>query len=63
MAHGDAFFAVCARGDLNAEHPEARGCYDSKVTSYELALRLEAEVVNGPTTDVSSIPCTPAFAS
>ena len=52
MAKGDPFFAVCARGDLNARHPEARGCYDSKVTNYEMALRLEAEVINGPTTSV-----------
>ncbi|KAK9795552.1 hypothetical protein WJX73_006243 [Symbiochloris irregularis] len=50
LAKGDPFFAVCSRGDLNAKHPEAKGCYDSKVTTHEMALRLESETVNGPTT-------------
>ncbi len=41
---------MCGRGDLDAADPDARGCFDSKVTSHGLALRLEAFAINGPTT-------------
>lgn len=40
--------AICARGDLDPDSPDAYGCYDAKVTSYRLALALQAEAVNGP---------------
>lgn len=56
LAEGRAVCAVCGRGDLDPEFPEARGCYDSKVTSYTLALNLEAEVVNGPTRNQGDLP-------
>eukprot|EP00798_Chlamydomonas_sp_ICE-L_P002443 gene2443-8767_t len=46
---GNSLAAICGRGDLlDADIALPRGCYDSKVTSYKLALHLEAEVVNGP---------------
>lgn len=48
-SEGHPVAAVCGRGDLDPAAPEARGCYDSKVTSWRLALALHAEVVNGPT--------------
>ena len=50
LSEGHPICAVCGRGDLDAGFPEARGCYDSKVTSYTLALNMEAEVISGPTT-------------
>ena len=40
--------ALCGRGDLDPGRPLAYGCYDSKATSWELALRLEADAVVGP---------------
>lgn len=43
--------AICARGDLDPESPAASGCYDAKVTSYSLATRMQAEVINGPAWD------------
>lgn len=47
---GNPVFSICGRGDLSdAAAREARGCYDSKVTSYSLALNFKAEVINGPT--------------
>ncbi|KIY95032.1 putative phospholipase B-like 2, partial [Monoraphidium neglectum] len=53
LSAGAPFAAICGRGDLAPEGadfgPVLKGCYDSKVTSYSQALRLEAEVVNGPT--------------
>ncbi|KAI8474290.1 MAG: phospholipase B-like protein [Monoraphidium minutum] len=53
LSGGAPFASVCGRGDLAPEGaefgPVLKGCYDSKVTSYAQALRLEAEVVNGPT--------------
>ncbi|KAK9840599.1 hypothetical protein WJX81_003823 [Elliptochloris bilobata] len=55
--------AVCARGDLDARNPHPQGCFDSKVTSAPLALRLEADVIAGPTTQDGIPPFrwTPAF--
>ncbi|KAK9807611.1 hypothetical protein WJX72_004015 [[Myrmecia] bisecta] len=49
-SNGDPIAAICGRGDLDPANPVPKGCFDSKVTSYKLALALEAEVVNGPTT-------------
>jgi hypothetical protein len=50
---------VCARGDLDLSLPDARGCFDTKVTSYDLALQLQADAMSGPTTEVCSLPvCT-----
>lgn len=47
---GNPVFSICGRGDLSdPASREARGCYDSKVTSYSLALNYRAEVINGPT--------------
>ena len=36
--------AICARGDLDPTHPKAYGCYDAKLTNYQLALKNGAEV-------------------
>ncbi|ESP01375.1 hypothetical protein LOTGIDRAFT_186156 [Lottia gigantea] len=40
---------ICCRGDLDTKSPRADGCYDTKVTDYNMALNLQAEIVNGPT--------------
>ena len=52
LSHGSPLAAVCARGDLDNTLPDARGCFDTKVTSYELALELQADAITGPTTAV-----------
>ena len=49
LTQGDPYAAVCSRGDLATEHPLAKGCFDSKVTSSRLARQRAAWVVNGPT--------------
>uniref|UniRef100_A0A8C5GPD2 Phospholipase B-like n=1 Tax=Gouania willdenowi TaxID=441366 RepID=A0A8C5GPD2_GOUWI len=41
---------ICCRNDLRQRRPTAGGCYDSKVTDYQMALQLAAEAINGPTT-------------
>ncbi|EIE19753.1 laminin A [Coccomyxa subellipsoidea C-169] len=50
LSHGSPLAAVCARGDLDTALPDARGCFDTKVTSYDLALDLQADAITGPTT-------------
>lgn len=52
LSFGNPLAAVCARGDLDKSLPDARGCYDTKVTSYDLALQLKADAISGPTTEV-----------
>lgn len=54
---GSPMEAVCSRGDVpyagsawGHVDPIPKGCYDGKVTNLRLALRLQSEVVNGPTT-------------
>ena len=42
--------AICSRGDLSPTHPSAAGCYDTKVSSYGMAMRMESDAINGPTT-------------
>ncbi|KAG7668518.1 hypothetical protein KSW81_005282 [Nannochloris sp. 'desiccata'] len=54
LSEGHPICAICGRGDLDTSFPEARGCYDTKVTSWRLALEMSAEAVNGPTTGSSS---------
>ncbi|KAG2448337.1 hypothetical protein HYH02_006919 [Chlamydomonas schloesseri] len=50
IADGNPVGAVCARGDLApGKDGLAKGCYDSKVTNAAMALRMESEVVGGPT--------------
>ncbi|PSC74620.1 Phospholipase B-like 1 isoform A [Micractinium conductrix] len=51
LSEGHPICAVCGRGDLDPRNPEPRGCFDAKVTNVALALQLQAEAVNGPTTD------------
>ena len=41
--------AICGRGDLSPTFLELRGCYDTQVTSYTMALHMRSEAVNGPT--------------
>ncbi|XP_059142725.1 phospholipase B-like [Physella acuta] len=41
--------AICARGDLDKKNPRASGCYDTKVSDYSMAMRLQADIINGPT--------------
>ena len=50
LSEGHPICAICGRGDLDTGFPEARGCYDAKVTSWTLAKEMAAEAVNGPTT-------------
>lgn len=51
LTKGNPIMAVCGRGDLSIDAPETRGCYDTKVTSSNLAAEFAAYAVNGPTTD------------
>ncbi|KAI3424367.1 hypothetical protein D9Q98_009920 [Chlorella vulgaris] len=51
FSEGHPICAVCGRGDLDPSNPVPRGCFDTKVTSYSLALKMQAEAVNGPTSD------------
>jgi hypothetical protein len=48
---GDPGKAICSRFDLETKSPSAGGCYDTKVTSYSLAISLISEAINGPTTE------------
>ncbi|XP_033975809.1 LOW QUALITY PROTEIN: phospholipase B-like 1 [Trematomus bernacchii] len=41
---------ICCRNDLRPRRPRPGGCYDTKVTDYQMAVQLAAEAVNGPTT-------------
>ncbi|KAL4431400.1 hypothetical protein ABPG75_006656 [Micractinium tetrahymenae] len=52
LSEGHPIAAICGRGDLDQENPVARGCFDTKVTSWSLAKQMQAEAVNGPTTDL-----------
>lgn len=56
LSEGHPICAVCGRGDLDTGYPEIRGCYDTKVTSWRMALDLEAEAVNGPTRGPGDLP-------
>lgn len=40
---------ICCRNDLKAMNPSPGGCYDTKVTDYQMAENFRAEAVNGPT--------------
>ncbi|KAF7649458.1 hypothetical protein LDENG_00141020 [Lucifuga dentata] len=41
---------ICCRNDLRPRRPRPGGCYDTKVTDYQMALQLVAKAINGPTT-------------
>uniref|UniRef100_A0A8C3AZ81 Phospholipase B-like n=1 Tax=Cyclopterus lumpus TaxID=8103 RepID=A0A8C3AZ81_CYCLU len=41
---------ICCRNDLRPRRPQPGGCYDTKVTDYQMAVQLVAEAINGPTT-------------
>ncbi|XP_029313008.1 phospholipase B-like 1 [Cottoperca gobio] len=41
---------ICCRNDLRPRRPRPGGCYDTKVTDYQMAVQLVAEAINGPTT-------------
>ncbi|KAK9864545.1 hypothetical protein WJX84_003217 [Apatococcus fuscideae] len=49
-SQGDPIASICGRSDLDPKKPKPSGCFDGKVTDYYHAMRMEAEVVNGPTT-------------
>jgi len=34
---GSPYGAICSRGDLDPNYPRAGGCYDTKVTNFELS--------------------------
>ena len=52
MSWGSPVAAVCARGDLESVDAVPSGCFDTKVTSYDMALRMQVDAVAGPTTEV-----------
>ncbi|KAM7382004.1 hypothetical protein PAMA_012734 [Pampus argenteus] len=41
---------ICCRNDLRPRRPQPGGCYDTKVSDYQMALQLFTEAINGPTT-------------
>ncbi len=45
---------MCSRGDLEGPNAVATGCFDTKVTSYSMALQLQVDAVAGPTVQVRS---------
>uniref|UniRef100_A0A665WAU5 Phospholipase B-like n=1 Tax=Echeneis naucrates TaxID=173247 RepID=A0A665WAU5_ECHNA len=47
---GDPCKSICCRNDLRSEEPSPGGCYDTKVTDFQMAESFYAEAVNGPTT-------------
>ncbi|XP_035037402.1 phospholipase B-like 1 [Hippoglossus stenolepis] len=47
---GDPCKSICCRNDLSSEKPSPGGCYDTKVTDFQMAEYFHAEAVNGPTT-------------
>ncbi|XP_064627540.1 phospholipase B-like 1 [Lineus longissimus] len=49
-SEGDACKAVCCRGDLSSTNPRADGCYDTKVSDYNMAWKRQSYAINGPTT-------------
>ena len=48
-SEGNSICAICGRGDLRTDFFENRGCYDTKATSYKMAIRMQAEAISGPT--------------
>ena len=54
LSWGNPVAAVCSRGDLEGPSAVATGCFDTKVTSYSMALQLQVVAVAGPTTQVCS---------
>jgi hypothetical protein len=53
ISAGDAYSAICSRGDLLVEGARPSGCTDSKVLSYSLYQKGQALIVNGPTSVAS----------
>lgn len=49
LSGGHPLASICGRGDLESEGGYPTGCYDTKVTDFQMALSMKAEVVNGPT--------------
>ncbi|XP_054616131.1 phospholipase B-like 1 isoform X1 [Dunckerocampus dactyliophorus] len=47
---GDPCKSICCRNDLQTEKPSPGGCYDTKVTDFQMAGEFRVEAVNGPTT-------------
>ncbi|XP_077358170.1 phospholipase B-like 1 [Festucalex cinctus] len=47
---GNPCKSICCRNDLKTEEPTPAGCYDTKVTDFQMAEEFRVEAVNGPTT-------------
>lgn len=47
---GDPCKSICCRDDLKPTTPLPAGCYDTKVTDFQMAGDFCAEAINGPTT-------------
>jgi hypothetical protein len=45
---GSPMNAICSRGDLEST-PSLGGCYDTKVTDYEMAMQMTSLAISGPT--------------
>ena len=51
IENGDPMWAICSRGDLQAQNASPGGCYDTKVANLSMILGMRAQVINGPTYD------------
>ncbi|XP_055366978.1 phospholipase B-like 1 [Betta splendens] len=49
-SQGDPCKSICCRDDLRSQRAAPEGCYDTKVTDFQMAGAFVAEAVNGPTT-------------
>ncbi|XP_005816120.2 phospholipase B-like 1 [Xiphophorus maculatus] len=49
-SEGNPCKTICCRNDLKLQRPSPGGCYDTKVTDFNMAAGFVAEAVNGPTT-------------
>jgi len=47
-SEGNPCNSICCRGDLDKKNPIPNGCYDSKVTDYNMALSMQSYAINGP---------------
>ncbi|GFO31413.1 phospholipase b-like [Plakobranchus ocellatus] len=48
-SEGSPWGAICSRGDLDPTDPVDDGCYDTKVTDYDMAKQFQADAISGPT--------------
>lgn len=57
LSRGNPANTICSRYDLEPEgKSKPTGCYDTKITNYELFKQFKATAVNGPTTGYGNLP-------